>query len=73
MAGFGSVISEVGASMMVGGNLRYETRVLTTAIVLETNKGQFGKAIALSIILLVLAFLVNMVLTSVQQRNLPSK
>jgi tungstate transport system permease protein len=71
MAGFGSVISEVGASMMVGGNLRYETRVLTTAIVLETNKGQFGKAIALSIILLVLAYLVNMVLTSVQQRNIP--
>lgn len=73
MAGFGSVISEVGASMMVGGNLRYETRVLTTAIVLETNKGLFGKAIALSLILLVLAFLVNLVLTSVQQRNLPSK
>ncbi|MDO9088484.1 MAG: ABC transporter permease [Anaerolineaceae bacterium] len=71
MAGFGSVISEVGASMMVGGNLRYETRVLTTAIVLETNKGQFGKAIALSIILLVLAYLVNLVLTSVQQRNIP--
>jgi tungstate transport system permease protein len=71
MAGFGSVISEVGASMMVGGNLRYETRVLTTAIVLETNKGQFGKAIALSIILLVLAYMVNLVLTSVQQRNIP--
>ena len=41
MAGFGSVISEVGASMMVGGNIRYQTRVLTTAIVLETSKGEF--------------------------------
>ena len=51
MAGFGSVISEVGASMMVGGNLRGETRVLTTAIVLENSKGHFGIAIALSIIL----------------------
>lgn len=69
MAGFGSVISEVGASMMVGGNLRYETRVLTTAIVLETSKGQFGSAIALSLILLVLAYLVNLFLTWIQQRN----
>ena len=69
MAGFGSVISEVGASMMVGGNLRYETRVLTTAIVLETSKGEFGTAIALSVILLVLAYLVNLVLTSVQQKQ----
>jgi tungstate transport system permease protein len=73
MAGFGSVISEVGASMMVGGNIRYQTRVLTTAIVLETNKGLFGKAIALSILLLLLAFLVNLVLTTVQQRNSPGK
>ena len=69
MAGFGSVISEVGASMMVGGNLRFETRVLTTAIVLETSKGQFGMAIALSAILLVLAYLVNLLLTWVQQRH----
>jgi tungstate transport system permease protein len=69
MAGFGSVISEVGASMMVGGNIRYQTRVLTTAIVLETSKGEFGMAIALSILLLVVAFLVNMALTWIQQRN----
>jgi ABC-type tungstate transport system substrate-binding protein len=48
MAGFGSVISEVGASMMVGGNIRGQTRVLTTAIVLETSKGEFGTALALS-------------------------
>ena len=47
MAGFGSVISEVGASMMVGGNLRYETRVLTTAIVLETSKGELVRQLPL--------------------------
>lgn len=69
MAGFGSVISEVGASMMVGGNIRYQTRVLTTAIVLETGKGEFGIAIALSALLLLLAFLVNMALTWIQQRG----
>ena len=52
MAGFGGVISEVGASMMVGGNIRGSTRVLTTATVLETGKGNFDLAIALSVILL---------------------
>src|SRR5574342_1080127 len=52
MAGFGAVISEVGASMMVGGNIKGQTRVLTTAIVLETSKGQFEGAIALSVFLL---------------------
>lgn len=69
IAGFGSVISEVGASMMVGGNLRYHTRVLTTAIVLETSKGQFAIAIALSLILLLLAYTVNLGLTWLQQRT----
>lgn len=69
IAGFGSVISEVGASMMVGGNLQGETRVLTTAIVLETSRGEFASAIALSIILLGLAFLVNAGLTSIQQHR----
>jgi tungstate transport system permease protein len=69
MAGFGSVISEVGASMMVGGNIRHQTRVLTTAIVLETGKGEFANAIALSLLLLLLAFLVNLGLTWVQQRK----
>jgi len=69
MAGFGSVISEVGASMMVGGNIRYQTRVLTTSIVLETSKGAFEQAIALSLILLLLAYLVNLALTWIQQRR----
>ncbi|HZM23691.1 MAG TPA: ABC transporter permease [Anaerolineales bacterium] len=69
MAGFGSVISEVGASMMVGGNIRGQTRVLTTAIVLETSKGEFGNALALSTLLLVLTYLINLSLTWIQQRN----
>jgi tungstate transport system permease protein len=69
MAGFGSIISEVGAVMMVGGNILHQTRVLTTAIVLETNKGNFAIAIALSIILLALAFLINLALTSIQQHE----
>ena len=69
MAAFGAVISEVGASMMVGGNIRYHTRVLTTAIVTETSKGEFATALALSAILLLLAYLVNLGLTWVQQRG----
>jgi tungstate transport system permease protein len=69
MAGFGSVISEIGASMMVGGNIRHQTRVLTTAIVLETGKGEFQNAIALSVLLLILAYTVNLGLTLIQQRG----
>jgi tungstate transport system permease protein len=69
MAGFGAVISEVGASLMVGGNIRGQTRVLTTATVLETGKGNFDVAIALSIILLTLTFLVNWALTWIQQQG----
>ena len=69
MAGFGGVISEVGASMMVGGNLLGQTRVLTTATVLETGKGNFDVAIALSLILLALVFGVNYLLTWIQQRG----
>ena len=69
MAGFGGVISEVGASMMVGGNLKGSTRMLTTATVLETSKGNFDIAIALSVILLAITFLVNWALTAIQQRR----
>jgi tungstate transport system permease protein len=69
MAGFGAVISEVGASMMVGGNIRHQTRVLTTAIVLETNKGEFASAIALGILLLLITFLINFALTWIQQQG----
>lgn len=71
MGGFGAVISEIGASMMVGGNILGYTRVLTTATVLETAKGNFDVAIALSVILLGITFLINWALTVVQQRGAP--
>jgi len=71
MAGFGGVISEVGASIMVGGNIKGYSRVLTTATVMETSRGNFDIAIALGIILLLLSFLVNAILTQIQQRERP--
>ena len=70
MAGFGGIISEIGASMMVGGNIKGQTRTLTTAMALETSKGNFEVAIALSILLLALVFGVNWALTTIQQRRL---
>jgi len=69
MAGFGAVISEVGASMTVGGNLRGSTRVLTTAIVTETGRGNLSVALALGLMLLALAFGVNIWLTVIQQQR----
>jgi tungstate transport system permease protein len=69
MAAFGGVISEIGASMMVGGNIKGQTRTLTTAMALETGKGNFEVAIALSVLLLILVFAVNWALTSIQQRG----
>ena len=69
MAGFGGVISEIGASMMVGGNIKGQTRTLTTAMVLETGKGNFEVAIALSILLLALVFGINWALTLIQQQR----
>ncbi len=69
MAGFGGIISEIGASMMVGGNIKGHTRTLTTAMVLETSKGNFDVAIALAVLLLVLVYLVNWALTTIQQRG----
>ncbi len=71
MAGFGAVISEVGASQMVGANIQGQTRVLTTAVVAEVSKGDFSFAIALSVILLVLVYVVNVILTGIQQRSKP--
>lgn len=67
VAGFGAVISEVGAVMMVGGNIAGETRVMTTAIVLETRRGNFATALAFGLVLLFLAFVVNALLTRAQQ------
>jgi tungstate transport system permease protein len=69
MAGFGGIISEVGASMTVGGNLERSTRVLTTAIVTETSRGEVERALALGVLLLALSFAVNLALTVIQQRR----
>jgi len=68
IAGFGSIISEVGAVMLVGGNIEHRTRVLTTAIVLETRKGAFDVAIALGVILLGLSFVTNVAMLYLQGR-----
>lgn len=68
VAAFGSIISEVGAVMLVGGNIAGSTRVLTTAIVLETRQGEFSQAIALGVILLALAFVANIILLRLQGR-----
>ena len=69
IAGFGAAISEVGASMMVGGNIAGSTRVLTTATLLEVSRGNFGRAIALTIILMAVAYLITLALTLIQQRE----
>ncbi len=71
MAGFGAVVSEIGASLLVGCNLRGDTRILTTAIVFEADRGEFGSAFALATILLALIFAVNLTVTWVQQRPRP--
>jgi tungstate transport system permease protein len=70
VAGFGGIISEVGAVMMVGGNIEGSTRVMTTAIVLETRKGNFELAMALGLILLGITFLVNLLMLRLQGKNL---
>lgn len=69
IAGFGSIISEVGAVILVGGNIEGKTRVLTTAIVLETSKGNFDLAIALGIVLLLLSFLANLAMIRLQGKE----
>lgn len=68
IAGFGRVISEVGVAMMLGGNIRGYTRTMTTAIALETSKGEFGFGLALGLVLMTVALLVNLLLHSFQQR-----
>jgi tungstate transport system permease protein len=68
MAAFGAIVSEVGASMIVGGNLERSTRVLTTAIVTEASRGEVERALALGVVLLILSFVVNLTLTVIQQR-----
>ncbi len=68
IAGFGRVIAEVGVAMMLGGNIRGVTRTMTTAIALETSKGEFAFGLSLGIILLAVALTVNLGLNFVQQR-----
>ncbi|MHA2034937.1 MAG: ABC transporter permease [Promethearchaeota archaeon] len=69
LVAFGQAISEVGAVMIVGGNIRWETRTFTTSIVLQTRQGQFGMAIALGVVLILVAFIVNYGLTRLQSRG----
>jgi tungstate transport system permease protein len=69
MAAFGAIVSEVGASMIVGGNLERSTRVLTTAVVTESSRGEVERALSLGLLLLVLSFIVNLTLTVIQQRR----
>ena len=68
-AAFGQTVAEVGAAMMVGGNIRGSTRTLTTAVALYTSQGEFGLALALGIILIVLALVVNVGLQLLQGRG----
>ncbi len=68
IAGFGRVIAEVGVAMMLGGNIRGVTRTMTTAIALETSKGEFAFGLSLGIILLAVALMVNLGLNFAQQR-----
>lgn len=67
IAGFGRIIAEVGSAMMLGGNIKGFTRTMTTAIALETSKGEFGLGIALGIILLIVAFSVNILFQTLQK------
>ena len=67
-AAYGRVMTEVGISMMVGGNIKWHTRTITTAIALETNKGRFGMGVALGLVLLAIAFLVNLSVFMLRKR-----
>jgi tungstate transport system permease protein len=71
IAGFGRVISEVGVAMMLGGNIRWYTRTMTTAIALETSKGEFAFGLALGIILMAVSFSINILLTFMQESHQP--
>jgi len=66
---YGRIVSEVGISMMVGGNIKWHTRTITTAIALETNKGKFGMGIALGLVLLLIAFGVNICLGLLKRKT----
>jgi tungstate transport system permease protein len=67
LVGFGRAIAEVGAVQMVGGNIQFKTRIMTTAIMMQTNMGNFEFAVALGIVLLVIAFLINSIVNRIQE------
>ena len=69
LTAFGRVITEVGIAMMLGGNVRYHTRTMTTAIALETSKGEFAQGIALGLVLLFMAFAINVLMTFIKHRG----
>jgi tungstate transport system permease protein len=71
IAGFGRVISEVGVAMMLGGNIRWYTRTMTTAIALETSKGEFAFGLALGIVLMLISFSINVGLSFMQEEQQP--
>ena len=70
-SGFGRVISEVGVAMMLGGNIRWYTRTMTTAIALETSKGEFAFGLALGIVLMLISFSINVGLSFMQEEHQP--
>lgn len=59
---YGRIVAEVGVAMIVGGNIKYDTRTITTAISLETNKGEFASGIALALVLIFIAFILNFII-----------
>ncbi len=70
LTGFGRAIAEVGAVQMVGGNIQFKTRVMTTAIMMQTNMGHFEFAIALGIVLLVIAFMINSIVSRIEEHTI---
>ncbi len=70
LAGFGRSIAEVGAVQMVGGNIQFKTRVMTTAIMMQTNMGRFELAVALGVVLLVISFIINSLVHRIQEQTL---
>ena len=70
LAGFGRSIAEVGAVQMVGGNIQYKTRVMTTAIMMQTNMGRFELAVALGVVLLIISFIINSLVHRIQEQTL---
>ena len=69
LTGFGRAIAEVGAVQMVGGNIQFKTRVMTTAIMMQTNMGHFEFAVALGVVLLLIAFLINSLVSRIQESS----